>query len=93
MRYWGATVITNLLRAVPVYGEGLVEWVWGGFRVGEATIRRFYILHFLFPLVLGAIVGGHLIVLHEKGSSNPVGVKRRVDKIPFIPYFFWKDVV
>ena len=90
--YWGATVITNLLSVVPVVGESLVRWLWGGFRVGGVTITRFYIIHFLLPLVLGAIIGSHLILLHEKGSRNPVGVIKS-DKIPFLPYFVWKDWV
>lgn len=91
--FWGATVITNLLSAVPYIGRSLVEWVWGGFSVGQATLNRFFTLHFLMPF---GIVGGvllHLIFLHHKGSNNPLGNLRHGRKVPFHPYFTIKDLV
>ena len=91
--FWGATVITNLISAVPWVGETLVYWVWGGFAVGRATLTRFFTLHFLLPFVILALVLVHLISLHEEGSSNPLGVNSNLDKIPFHPYFSVKDMV
>ena len=93
MSLWGATVITNLVRAVPYVGPILVEWVWGGFRVGQATLNRFFSLHFILPLVLSAMVLAHLWFLHEKGRRNPLGDLRHQSKVSFQPYFVWKDFV
>lgn len=91
--YWGATVITNLLSAVPYLGGFLVEWVWGGFSVRNATLNRFFSLHYLIPFVISLLVVIHLFYLHEQKSSNPLGVQIRCDKIPFHPYFSIKDLV
>lgn len=91
--FWGATVITNLLSAIPYCGSALVEWLWGGFSVGNPTLSRFFTLHFLLPFVIAAIVVVHLVFLHETGSNNPLGLNRNFDKIPFHPYFSIKDIV
>ena len=91
--FWGATVITNLISAVPYIGPSAVEWVWGGFSVGQSTLNRFFSLHFLIPFLIGGLSGLHILFLHEKGSTNPLGETRHVSKIPFHPYFTWKDFV
>lgn len=91
--YWGATVITNLLSAIPYLGQFLVEWVWGGFSVRNATLTRFFSLHYLFPFIILALVIIHLVFLHNQKSSNPLGTQNRPDKIPFQPYFSTKDAV
>nr|YP_010882139.1 cytochrome b [Lopaphus albopunctatus]WID87053.1 cytochrome b [Lopaphus albopunctatus] len=93
MSFWGATVITNLLSAVPYLGMDLVQWVWGGFAVDNATLNRFFTFHFLMPFVLMAMVIIHLLFLHQNGSNNPLGMKSNIDKIPFHPYFTFKDIV
>nr|AAX14563.1 cytochrome b [Microctenopoma ansorgii] len=93
MSFWGATVITNLLSAVPYMGNTLVQWIWGGFSVDNATLTRFFSFHFLFPFVIAALVIIHLLFLHETGSNNPIGLNSNVDKIPFHPYFSYKDIL
>lgn len=93
MSYWGATVITNLLRAVPYLGDNLVVWIWGGFSVSQATLNRFYSFHFLVPFVIAVVAMLHLIFLHDKGSTNPLGSMFHGSKISFHPYFTWKDIV
>nr|YP_010352818.1 cytochrome b [Dermatobranchus otome]UOD76586.1 cytochrome b [Dermatobranchus otome]UOD76599.1 cytochrome b [Dermatobranchus otome] len=93
MSFWGATVITNLASAVPYIGPNIVEWVWGGFSVGQATLNRFFSLHFILPFLVGGLSGLHILFLHEKGSTNPLGETNHVSKIPFHPYFTWKDFV
>nr|URX53614.1 cytochrome b [Cryptotermes sp. 3 AB-2022a] len=93
MSFWGATVITNLLSAVPYIGTLLVQWIWGGFAVDNATLTRFFTLHFLMPFVIAALVMVHLLFLHQTGSNNPLGLKSDMDKIPFHPYFMTKDIV
>lgn len=93
MSYWGATVITNLITAVPFVGNELAFWVWGGFSVGNPTLQRFYSLHYLFPFLITGLIFIHLVLLHDVGSSNPMGVNSSRDKISFYPYFFLKDVV
>nr|URX53304.1 cytochrome b [Neotermes sp. 1 AB-2022a] len=93
MSFWGATVITNLLSAVPYMGNDLVQWVWGGFAVDNATLTRFFALHFLMPFIIAAMVMIHLLFLHQTGSNNPMGLKSDTDKIPFHPYFTTKDIV
>lgn len=93
MSLWGATVITNLLSAVPVFGKDLVELIWGGFSVSNATLNRFFSLHFLLPFVLAALAAGHLLALHEHGSSNPNGVTGNGDRYTMHPYFTFKDLV
>jgi len=92
MSFWGATVITNLASAVPLVGQELVFWLWGGFSVRNATLTRFFTLHFLLPFILAALRAIHLLFLHETGSSNPLGVDRNFDKRPFHPYFSVKDL-
>uniref|UniRef100_A0AAU8G743 Cytochrome b n=1 Tax=Colposcenia ignota TaxID=3230277 RepID=A0AAU8G743_9HEMI len=91
MSFWGATVITNLVSAIPYLGETLVLWLWGGFAVDNPTLNRFFSLHFLLPFILISIILFHLIFLHETGSSNPLGTPMNNDKIPFYPYFAIKD--
>nr|YP_010466506.1 cytochrome b [Opsarius bernatziki]UVF28265.1 cytochrome b [Opsarius bernatziki] len=93
MSFWGATVITNLLSAVPYVGDTLVEWVWGGFSVDNATLTRFFAFHFLLPFIIAAITIIHLLFLHETGSNNPLGLNSDTDKIPFHPYFSYKDLL
>nr|QBQ83001.1 cytochrome b [Nycticebus bengalensis] len=93
MSFWGATVITNLLSAIPYIGTNLVEWVWGGFSVDKATLTRFFAFHFILPFIVAALVVIHLIFLHETGSNNPSGVSSDSDKIPFHPYYSLKDLL
>lgn len=91
--FWGATVITNLLSAIPYIGTMLVQWIWGGFAVDNATLTRFYSIHFLLPFIVLAIVIIHLLFLHQTGSNNPLGLNSNIDKIPFHPYFSYKDII
>jgi len=91
--FWGATVITNLLSAVPYLGIDLVQWVWGGFAVDNATLTRFFTFHFILPFIVLAITIIHLLFLHQTGSNNPLGLNSNIDKIPFHPYFTYKDIV
>nr|YP_010960339.1 cytochrome b [Trinectes inscriptus]WNH37703.1 cytochrome b [Trinectes inscriptus] len=93
MSFWGATVITNLLSAIPYVGNTLVQWIWGGFSVDNATLTRFFAIHFLLPFIIMAVVLVHLIFLHETGSTNPAGLNPNADKIPFHPYFSFKDLL
>lgn len=93
MSFWGATVITNLISAIPFVGEDIVQWVWGGFSIGNATLNRFFSLHYLCPFVICALAVIHLVALHEHGSNNPLGVDGNIDKIPFHPYYTTKDFV
>nr|QXI36159.1 cytochrome b [Hypanus rudis]QXI36172.1 cytochrome b [Hypanus rudis]QXI36185.1 cytochrome b [Hypanus rudis] len=93
MSFWGATVITNLLSALPYIGDMLVQWIWGGFSVDNATLTRFFTFHFLFPFVIAALTMIHLLFLHEAGSNNPTGLTSNMDKIPFHPYFTYKDLM
>nr|WNH18603.1 cytochrome b [Hirundichthys affinis] len=93
MSFWGATVITNLLSAVPYIGNSLVQWIWGGFSVDNATLTRFFTFHFLLPFVIAAMSMIHLIFLHEAGSNNPTGINSDADKISFHPYFSYKDIL
>nr|ADQ01773.1 cytochrome b [Kerivoula sp. FAK-2010]ADQ01774.1 cytochrome b [Kerivoula sp. FAK-2010]ADQ01777.1 cytochrome b [Kerivoula sp. FAK-2010] len=93
MSFWGATVITNLLSAIPYIGTSLVEWIWGGFSVDKATLTRFFALHFLLPFIILAMVMVHLLFLHETGSNNPTGIPSNMDMIPFHPYYTAKDIV
>nr|YP_010286771.1 cytochrome b [Halticus minutus]UKT60752.1 cytochrome b [Halticus minutus] len=91
MSLWGATVITNLLSAIPYFGDNIVKWLWGGFSVDNATLTRFFTLHFIMPFIIAAMVMIHLLFLHQTGSNNPIGVNSNLDKIPFHPYFSIKD--
>lgn len=94
MSLWGATVITNLISAVPWIGQDIVEFIWGGFSVNNATLNRFFALHFVLPFVLAALVLMHLIAIHETaGASNPLGVPGYYDRIPFAPYYLFKDLI
>nr|AEF79859.1 cytochrome b [Takydromus septentrionalis] len=93
MSFWGATVITNLLSAVPYIGTTLVEWVWGGFAVDNATLTRFFTLHFVLPFIIMGTSLVHLLFLHETGSNNPTGLNSNTDKIPFHPYYTYKDLL
>uniref|UniRef100_A0AAU7YT08 Cytochrome b n=1 Tax=Rhopalus tibetanus TaxID=3151528 RepID=A0AAU7YT08_9HEMI len=93
MSLWGATVITNLLSAVPYLGNDMVKWLWGGFSVDNATLTRFFTLHFMLPFIIMAMVMIHLLFLHQTGSNNPLGLNSNYDKIPFHPYFSIKDLM
>ena len=94
MSLWGATVITNLISAVPWIGQDIVEFIWGGFSVNNATLNRFFALHFVLPFVLAALVIMHLIAVHETaGASNPLGVPGYYDRVPMAPYFLFKDLI
>nr|ABU68741.1 cytochrome b [Cyttarops alecto] len=93
MSFWGATVITNLLSAIPYIGTTLVEWIWGGFSVDKATLTRFFAFHFLLPFIIAALVLVHLLFLHETGSNNPTGIPSNADMIPFHPYYTIKDIL
>lgn len=92
MSFWGATVITNFFSVIPFFGKEVVEWLWGGFSVSNATLNRFYSLHYFVSFVIVGLSGLHLIVLHNHGANNPLGVKS-VDTIAFYPYFYVKDLV
>nr|AML26806.1 cytochrome b [Leiodidae sp. BMNH 1274772] len=92
MSFWGATVITNLLSAIPYIGMDIVQWLWGGFAIDNATLTRFFTLHFLFPFIIAFLVMIHLMFLHQTGSNNPLGTNSNIDKIPFHPYFMFKDL-
>nr|BBM35017.1 cytochrome b [Liparis punctulatus] len=93
MSFWGATVITNLLSAIPYIGNTLVQWIWGGFSVDNATLNRFFTFHFLFPFIIAGLTLIHLLFLHETGSTNPLGLNSNTDKISFHPYFVYKDLL
>nr|AMW67850.1 cytochrome b [Dilar sp. YW-2016] len=93
MSFWGATVITNLLSAVPYLGNTMVQWLWGGFAVDNATLTRFFTIHFLLPFIVMGATMVHLLFLHQTGSNNPLGLNSNIDKIPFHPYFSYKDLV
>lgn len=92
MSFWAATVITNLFSAIPLIGESIVQWIWGGFSVNNATLNRFFSLHYLFPFAIAGAVFVHLAILHEHGSNNPLGFEAKVDTISFYPYFYVKDL-
>ena len=94
MSLWGATVITNLMSAIPWIGQDIVQFIWGGFSVNNATLNRFFALHFVLPFVLAALALMHLIALHDSsGSSNPLGVSGNYDRLPMHPYFIFKDLI
>ncbi len=94
MSLWGATVITNLMSAIPWVGQDIVQFIWGGFSVNNATLNRFFALHFVLPFVLAALALMHLIALHDSsGSSNPLGVSGNYDRLPFHPYYIFKDLI
>lgn len=92
MSLWGATVITNILGAFPIVGEYIVSWLWGGFSVDNPTLKRFFVIHFLLPLVLVAVSLIHLTLLHNNGSTNPLGICSKMDSVRFYPKFLVKDI-
>lgn len=92
MSFWGATVITNLFSAIPFVGQSIVEWLWGGFSVSNATLNRFFSLHYLMPFVIAGVVLLHLTLLHKDGSNNPLGINTSVDYVSFYPYYYVKDL-
>nr|AXS65709.1 cytochrome b [Curculionoidea sp. 1 KM-2017] len=93
MSFWGATVITNLISAIPYLGNSLVIWIWGGFAVDNATLNRFFSFHFLLPFIVFALVMIHLLYLHQTGSNNPLGLENNIDKIQFHPFYLYKDLI
>nr|AIA61522.1 cytochrome b [Cherax destructor]AIA61535.1 cytochrome b [Cherax destructor]UNJ13902.1 cytochrome b [Cherax destructor]WRV01072.1 cytochrome b [Cherax destructor albidus]CDL72708.1 cytochrome b [Cherax destructor] len=93
MSFWGATVITNLFSAIPYIGTDLVQWIWGGFAVDNATLTRFFTFHFLLPFLIAAATLVHILFIHHSGANNPLGLSQSPDKIPFHPYFTFKDIV
>nr|YP_010407728.1 cytochrome b [Haemaphysalis nepalensis]URF20618.1 cytochrome b [Haemaphysalis nepalensis] len=93
MSFWGATVITNLISAIPYVGQTITYWIWGGFSVDNNTLIRFFSLHFLLPFILLFMVIFHILLIHEKGSSNPLGISLNIDKVPFHSYFSIKDIL
>jgi ubiquinol-cytochrome c reductase cytochrome b subunit len=92
MSFWGVTVITSLFSAVPFFGKIIVKWLWGGYSIGNATLVRFFSLHFLLPFLIAAAVFLHLVLLHQNGSNNPLGVNTKLDSVRFYPYFYAKDL-
>ena len=95
MSYWGATVITNLFSAIPIVGEPIVTWLWGGFSVANPTLNRFFSLHYLLPFLLIGVIFLHIAALHVTGSNNPLGIEVQgpQDTLPFHPYYTVKDSV
>jgi len=93
MSLWGATVITNMLSAIPWIGTDFVQFVWGGFSVNNATLNRFFSLHYLLPFILAALALLHMMTLHVPGSSNPLGLSANVDRVPMHPYYMFKDLI
>jgi len=91
--FWAATVITNLLSAIPYLGQILVQWIWGGFAVDNTTLTRFFTFHFVLPFIIAGLSATHLLFLHQTGSNNPSGTHSNLDKIPFHPYFSFKDLI
>jgi ubiquinol-cytochrome c reductase cytochrome b subunit len=92
MSFWGATVITNLFSAIPLAGPAIVEWLWGGFSIDNATLNRFFSLHFILPFAIAGLVIAHIALLHRDGSNNPLGIDSKTDSIPFYPYAYVKDL-
>lgn len=93
IRFWGATVITNLFSAIPYIGKMLVEWIWGGFAVDNATLNRFFAFHFILPFIIAAVVILHILFLHQTGSNNPLGIECNSDRVPFHLYYSVKDIL
>jgi ubiquinol-cytochrome c reductase cytochrome b subunit len=93
MSFWGATVITSLASAIPIVGDEITHWLWGGFSVDNATLNRFFSLHYLLPFIIAGASIVHIAALHQYGSNNPLGCVSVVDKVPFYPYFYTKDLV
>lgn len=93
IRFWAATVITNIISAIPYIGTSLVQWIWGGFAVDNPTLTRFFTFHFVIPFIIAALSAVHILFLHHSGNNNPLGINSDSLKIPFHPYFIWKDVL
>nr|YP_010953258.1 cytochrome b [Aoteapsyche colonica]WMQ76505.1 cytochrome b [Aoteapsyche colonica] len=93
MSFWGATVITNLMSAIPYVGTDLVQWIWGGFTINNVTLNRFFSLHFILPMIIAMMVIIHIFFLHQTGSNNPLMINKNLDKIPFHPLFTIKDIL
>uniref|UniRef100_A0A5Q0RZ74 Cytochrome b n=1 Tax=Ptilonyssus chloris TaxID=2652178 RepID=A0A5Q0RZ74_9ACAR len=93
MSYWAATVITNLISSIPYIGMTITNWLWGGYNINNATLNRFFSMHFMLPFIMMMMIIIHIMMLHEKGSSNPLGNNPNMDKINFHPYFTWKDLL
>ena len=93
MSFWGATVITSIFSAIPLIGPSIVEWLWGGFSVDNATLNRFFSLHYLLPFAIAGVVVLHIALLHEHGSNNPLGIESKIDNIAFDPYYTIKDLI
>jgi len=93
IRFWGATVITNIFSAIPYIGTNLVQWLWGGFAVSSPTLNRFFSIHFILPFIILLLITIHLMILHKSGSNNPLGISSNSDRIPFHLYFTIKDVL
>jgi len=93
MSFWGATVITSLASAIPVVGVDITYWLWGGFSVDNATLNRFFSLHYLLPFIIAGASIVHIAALHQYGSNNPLGIDARTSKVPFYPYFYVKDLI
>jgi len=93
MSFWGATVITSLFSAIPVVGDAITTWLWGGYSVDNATLNRFFSLHYLLPFMIAGVVVLHIWALHVPGSNNPAGIEKKTDKdtLSFHPYFTAKD--
>jgi ubiquinol-cytochrome c reductase cytochrome b/c1 subunit len=93
MSFWGATVITNFFSAIPLVGDSIVTWLWGGYSVGNPTLQRFFSLHYLLPFVIAGVVVLHIWALHTVGQNNPAGVEPKTEKdtVPFTPYATAKD--
>ena len=92
MSFWGATVITNMVTAIPIAGKTIVQWLWGGYTVNNPTLHRFFSIHFFLPFLIAGMSLIHLALLHKEGSSNPIGSDTGIDDLPFYPYFVSKDV-
>lgn len=93
MSFWGATVITNFFTTIPFVGQNIVEWLWGAYSIDNPTLNRFFSLHYFLPFIIAALSLVHLILLHQNGSTNPIGVETRTDYLPFYPYFYVKDLL
>nr|BDQ43933.1 cytochrome b [Metaphire megascolidioides] len=93
MSFWGATVITNLFSAIPYIGKSLVEWIWGGFAVDNATLNRFFSFHFILPFIIIGATILHIMFLHQTGSNNPIGINADSERIPFHSYYSIKDAL
>lgn len=92
MSFWGATVISNMVTAIPIAGQPIVQWLWGGYVVANPTLNRFFSIHFFFPFLIAGVSLIHLSLLHQKGSNSPVGSDIGADNVAFYPYFLYKDV-